>query len=261
MNIRPAGRRALAAVLVCLLSACASSAKRQAIERERDPQYQYEKAVVCMQYGMVDEAFKYLQTALTLNPRHVLSLNLQGLAHMRKGNVEEALRSFQGVTAIDPNFSEAHNNLGTTLQEKGRIEEAETAFRKAYELDQNYNAAYNLARISYERKKSDDALTWIQRSIEKYPRSLLAFNLQGLILESLERFDEAISSYQQALRLVPGELSVQYNLGVAYYKKKDFGRAKETLSRILDELVKKPQIGKEDLRARVADVLKRIEER
>jgi tetratricopeptide (TPR) repeat protein len=214
-----------------------------------------------MQYGMVDEAFKYLGAALALNPRHALALNLRGLAFMMKGKADEAIPSFEGAIAVDPNFSEAHNNNGTALQEKGRLDEAEAAFRKAFALDENYNASYNLAKIFYGRQKLDEALTWVQKSIAKYSRSVLAFNLQGLVLEGMDRFDEAVASYQQALRLVPGELNVQYNLGVAYFKKKDFAQAKEIMTRILDELVKKPQAGNEDLRVRVLDVLKKIENR
>jgi tetratricopeptide (TPR) repeat protein len=243
------------------LAACASTAQRKAAENERSPQYQYEKAVVCMQYNMVDEAFKYLQAALALDPRHSLALNLQGLAQMIKGNLPAAVTSFQASIAVNPNFSEAQNNLGTALQESNRLDEAETAFKNAFALDENYNASYNLAKMAYTKGRYEEALGWIQKSLAKYNRSLLAFNLQGLTLEALERLDEAVASYQLALKLVPNEPNVQYNLGVAYFKKKDYDRAKEIMTRILEELVKNPKAGTEDLRTRVQDILKRIAER
>jgi tetratricopeptide (TPR) repeat protein len=255
-------KRGLGLILVALLAAgCVSPAKKRAAELEKDPQYQYEKAVVCMQYGIVDEAFKYLQAALALNPRHALALNLLGLAQMMKGNLPEAIKSFEASVAVDPNFSEGHNNLGTAYQESQRIDEATASFEKAYALDGNYNAAYNLAKISYTQGRLPEALDWVQKSIAKFSRSVLAFNLQGLIFEGQERFDEAVASYQQALRIQPGELNVQYNLGVAYYKKKDYSKTKEVMTKILAELVKNPQAGSEDLRNRVQDVLKRLENR
>jgi tetratricopeptide (TPR) repeat protein len=256
------GTVGLAVVLASLLATgCVSAEKRKAAERERDPQYQYEKAVVCMQYGMVDEAFQYLRAALLLNPRHALALNLQGLAQMMKSNFLEAVKSFQSSIEVDPNFSEGYNNLGTAFQESNRLDEAAAAYAKAYALDGNYNAAYNLAKIAYGKGAFQEALDWVQKSIAKYNRSVLAFNLQGLVLEGLERYDEALSSYQQALRILPGELNVQFNMGVVFYKKREYSRAKELFTKILDELVRNPKAGSDDLRTRVQDALKKFEGR
>ncbi|MBM3293075.1 MAG: tetratricopeptide repeat protein [Candidatus Aminicenantes bacterium] len=249
------------AVAALLLPGCVSAEKRKAAEREKDPQYQYEKAVVCMQYGMVDEALKYLRAALLLDSRHALALNLQGLAFMMKGLVPESIKSFEASVSIDPGFSEGHNNLGTALQEANRLDEAAAAYEKAYALDQNYNAAYNLAKIAYLQERPGQALDWVQKSIARFGRSVLAFNLQGLVFEALERFDEAAASYQQALRIQPAELNVQFNLGVVYYKKKNYSLAKDIFTKVLDELVRNPKAGSDELRGRVQDALKKLEGR
>jgi len=82
-----------------------------------------------------------------------------------------------------------------------------------------------------------------------------------LIFQGLERYEEAVSSYQQALRIAPGELNVQYNVGVAYFLKRDYPRAKDILTKILDELVRNPKAGSADLRSRVQDALKKLEGR
>ena len=152
-------------LLLCLLSgisvSCASSQKKLAEQQEKDPQYQYEKAVVCMQYGMADEAIKYLNVSLALDPRHLLSHNLLGLAHMIKGNLPEAIKAFESCLGINPQFSEAHNNLGTALQESGQIDKSEEEFKKAYAIDGNYNASYNLAKLYYGQNKLDQAREYI----------------------------------------------------------------------------------------------------
>ncbi len=78
---------------------------------------------------------------------------------------------------------------------------------KAYEIDQNHNAAYNLAKNDYENDHFDAALDWIRKAIAKYPKSVLAFNLEGLIYDAREDYNDAINSFQQAIRL-PTELNV-----------------------------------------------------
>lgn len=248
----------LAALLMIatVAAACTTTEQKQAAQRERDPQYQYEKAVVCMNAGLSDEALKYLSLALSLDPNHYQSYNLRGLAYMMKGSLAEAQASFEKCVQLAPKFSDAQNNLGTALQEKGDLAGAAAAFQRAFSIDGNYNAGFNLGKIAFQQGKLDDALEYVQRSLRKYPRSLLALNLQGLIFESQNKLDEAIASYDQALGVVGDEPNVLFNRAVAYYKKNDYERTRAQLDKILRLLREKPSANA----AQDADLKKRIEE-
>jgi tetratricopeptide (TPR) repeat protein len=202
----------LLALVPILTAACASSQKRLEAQREKDPQYQYEKAVICMNAGLTDDAIPYLNQALALDSRHAASLNLLGLAHMIKGNLPAAVAALEKCVEAAPAFSDGHNNLATALLESGQAERASAEYRKAYELDENYNASFNLAKIEFLQGRHEAALDYVVRSLRKNNKSLLAFNLQGLILEALGRLDEAMASYEAALKIVPGELNVEFNL-------------------------------------------------
>jgi len=241
-----------AAVVVLGLAACASSQKKIEMQREKDPQYQYEKAVVCMQYGMTDEAFKYLNQALALDPGHYLAHNLMGLAFMIKRELPNAVQSFQKSIEVNPNFSEARNNLGTALEESGDAVKAEAAYLKSIEIDQNSSASYNLAKLYFGQNKLDPALNYVLQSLQKYGRSVLAWNLLGLIYESRDNTSEAIVSFQQALKIVPGETNVSYNLALAYYKSGESAKAKDILEKIL------PLAKTEELKIRIRELLKKI---
>jgi Flp pilus assembly protein TadD len=242
----------LATLILAGLTACVSAEKKLESAREKDPQYQCDKASLCMQYNMVDEALKYLDVALSLNPRHAPSLNLQGLAFLMKGRFPEAVKSLESCLLVDPAFSEAWNNLATAYDQNNQKEKAAEAWTKAFNLDGNYNAAYNLAKSGYENNRFETALDWIQKAILKFPKSKMAFNLQGLIFESLERPTEAIDSYLQAMRLDPSELNIQFNLAAAYYKNKNYDRARDLLEKIL------PLAKDAALKSRVEELLKRV---
>jgi tetratricopeptide (TPR) repeat protein len=244
-------------LMALVFSACAPSEKQVAAQRERDPQYQYEKAVVCMNAGLTDEALKYLSLSLSLDPNHVMALNLRGLAFLMKGNVAEAAASLENCVRLSPNFSDAHNNLATALQGQGQIDRAEIEFRKAFDLDGNANAGFNLAKIYFQGGKYVAALDYVQRSIRKFPRSLLALNLQGLILEALDKPEPAIASYEGALRIVPEESNVEFNLAVAYYKMKDVDKARS----ILEKIQRRLKDAKSGARpAQEAELKKRVDE-
>jgi len=246
------GQAALAAIVALSCAACVSPQKKLEAQQERDPQYQYQKAVVCMQATLPDEAIKYLNRAVSLDPRHFLSYNLFGLAYIVKGDFPKAAASLEKCLEIKPDFSEAYNNLGTVYQELGQADKAEASFKKAFEIDQHYNASYNLAKMNFERGKLEPALEYVGKSLQKYPRSLLAWNLQGLILDTQGRTDEAISSYQQALKIVPNEENVNFNLAVAHFRRGDKARVKEILDRVL------AATKNEELRRRVRDLLEKL---
>jgi tetratricopeptide (TPR) repeat protein len=253
-----------ALILVCLslgFGACASSQQRLAAQQEKDPQVQYQKAVICVNSGLHDEALKYLQKTILLDPRHYLAHNLYGLILMMKGNTREAVPYFEQTVAIAPGFTDGHNNLGTALQGIGNVDRAEDEFRKAVALGEDYNACYNLSKIYYQKGKFDEALDYVQKSIRKYSRSVFAYNLQGLILEELQRMDDAILSYREALKIIPEELNVQYNLAAALFKTGALDKAREGLERIERQLKRpdhKPQPGEAELADRIKDLLSRI---
>jgi Flp pilus assembly protein TadD len=256
MTARSNARVAMIAAVVILFAgasfACVPPQAKLAAEREKDPQYQYEKAVVCMQAGLPDEAIKYLNKAVTLDPRHYLSYNLFGLAYMVKRDFPDAAAALEKCIALKPDFSEPLNNLGTVYDEMGQKDRAEAAYKKAFEIDRNYNASYNLAKLAFESGRNEPALEYVGHSLQKYPRSILAWNLQGLILDTLGRTDEAISSYQQALKIAPNEENVSYNLAVAYYRNGGTTRAREILEKIL------PGAKTDDLRQRIRELLDKI---
>jgi tetratricopeptide (TPR) repeat protein len=280
-------------------AACAPSQKQIEAQHDKDPQYQYKKAEVCMQYGFPDEALKYLNQALALDPRYYQAYNLAGQAYMKKENYSEAIKAFESCLSIAPNsylearinigyalmsyrklpeaikafqdcialvpkMSELYNYMGIAFQELDKRDEAEAAFKKGYDIDQNYNASYNLAKLYFLQNKFDLALENVRISIQKYDRSLLAWNLQGLILDSQRKYDDAAACYLRALKIIPDEPTVSFNLAETYYRSGQIARAKDLLEKTRVALEKTPPgtVPKnDDVRTRIQDLLKKIAEK
>jgi len=221
-------------IAFCLFS-CAPSQKKIQEQQEKDPQYQYKNSMLCMNYGLYDEALKYIKKTLILDPQHFPSYNLQGLAYSSKNEKQEAIKSFQKCIEINPNFSEAHHNLGVVYEELGQIDQAEQEYKKAFEIDENYNASYQLAKIYYTQNKLELALEYVDKSLNKFRMSLFALNLKGLLLDRLGRSSEAIEYFLQALKIAPNEINMRFNLAYAYFNNKEYGKAKDILERLLKE--------------------------
>jgi len=128
-------------------------------------------------------------------------LNDQGLAFVRKGDVKDAERKFREALEKDLYYAPAHNNLGLTLLESQRHYEA------AWEFD-------------YAAKLMPHA---------PEPRQNL-----GLVYESLGHLDEAITEYENALRIDPQNAVAMRHLARTCVKADQKG---EKLKSVLEKLL------------------------
>lgn len=242
-------------VLLACTSACASSQQKINEARAKDPRYQYSLGVFHLNSGNPDEAIKYLNRSLALDPRYYLAYNALGLANSMKGNLQQAVKDYERCLEIAPEFSEARNNLGTVFQELGFIDQAESEFLKVIN-DRNYPTKelpnYNLARLDFAKGNLDQAMVYVEAAIKLNSRFAMAHNLKGLILEKQERLDEAIQSYKQAAKLVPEDVNFNVNLGMAYFKNQQWGNAEGIFQTIL------PRITDPQMREQVNTYLKEI---
>lgn len=228
---------------ICLILAfCTTAQTKMERKNENDPQYQYEKAVVAMKYELVDEAIKYLNQAIALDPNHYQAYSLLGLAHFKKQNWFQAASAYEKCLELQPDLSEVHNSLGLVYQKLDSLDKAEDEYKKAYSIDSNPNASLNLAQLYFGQNKLELALDYVQKSIQKNSRSSNAYNLQGVILNKTGRPAEAIISFQSALKITPDDIIIRVNLGIAYINNKEFDKARmifeETLPFIKDQTLK-----------------------
>ncbi len=198
-------RRIVFILFLCLnLSLCASSQKRIQAAREKDPKYQYNMGLFYLNSNNTEEASKYLNKALSLDPRHYMAMNALGLISAMKGDFQQAASYYQRCLQVEPAFSEARNNLGTAYQELGDLDKAQQEFQKAAD-DPAYGTKelpfYNLARLAFTQGEADKALDRVQTSIKFNPRLAMAHHLKGLILEQLERSEESIAAYEAAVKI------------------------------------------------------------
>ncbi len=86
---------------------------------------------------------------------------------------------------------------------------------------------YNKAGIMLSQKKYEEAIPIYKDFIAKHPDVVDARSRLGFAYLKLGRLDEAITQFETALKMEPGDpYSVLY-MGIAYLNKNDFGKAME----------------------------------
>lgn len=223
-------------VLICIQFAfCASSQTKLERSREQDPRYQYNIGLSYLNSNQIDLAITHLKRSLSLEPNNPLALNAMGLAYSIQGRFDESVKHFKECLKINPSLADAHNNLGLVYHEMGLANQAEQEFLAATQ-DAQYTSRelpfYNLARLYFTQDKHEDALFYVQKSLEIKEDYLLALNLEGQILMSQDRIGQAIQSFQKAQKNSPDDIAVSFNLAEAYFKGERFDDAKKIFDSI-----------------------------
>jgi len=251
-------------IFTCLLLGfCASSQKKIQKERENNPRYQYNLGIFYLNNGQLDQSIIHLNKSVALKSDYALAYDGLGLAYLMKRELDESANNFQKCLAIDATIADAHNHLGSVYQELGILDKAELEFLTAVN-DKSYHSRelpyYNLARLYQIQENLPKALEFINQAIFVNSKYIMAHNLKALILEQLEKFEDAIKSYQRSLELIKkyaqedisSKITIQYNLAGAYFKNKEYNKAKQIFIEI------KPLATSEEMKANITKYLNMI---
>jgi tetratricopeptide (TPR) repeat protein len=129
---------------------------------------------------------------------------MRGLIARERGKYREAARDFHQVLTLDPNLGMGYVNLSGILRLDGQLDAAETAARKAIELMPHQHEGYAaLALVLLDRGARDQALAEMDKGVEADPQDARSHMAQGALRQRLQRYEEAIASYQTSAKLQP----------------------------------------------------------
>lgn len=165
----------------------------------------YRRGKLYMKYFAKSEAKRRLKKA-----RNLLNMN-------EPGSALELLRDAYPLDRENPylNFY-----FGVALYRNWEPDKALSTFKEALKFDPTIFLAYtNRAEIFRQQKKFGLALSEVKKVLERSPQGhdvrAYAHNLWGNILSDLEKYDEAITHYDQALKILPDYASCHLNRGWA----------------------------------------------
>src|SRR5262249_32613503 len=93
----------------------------------------------------------------------------RAVAAADNGNVSEAERIARQVLANNPQYLEALQLLGALLMAQGRPREAVAPLEEAARQNANSELETHLAIALREIGRTDEALTWLHRTVERQP--------------------------------------------------------------------------------------------
>lgn len=120
-------------------------------------------------------------------------------------------------------------NEGSALQKAGKHTEAISKFKEVLQTEPDNPAAnYQLAFSLVAAKKGDEAILYAEKVIKASSAyTAAAYGLLGGIYDASAQAAKAIAVYNDGLKTYPNDQSMWFNLGLAYFRDKQYAEAEK----------------------------------
>lgn len=207
-------------------------------------------AIIKNNKGDIDQAIKYMEKAVSLDPEHHLYNTNLGEFYKRIGDIEKAIYYLKRSIEINPEFHGSKYNLANIYKTAGYKKEAEQLYREAiainphdYQSFQNLGNLYqeegkhleaaecyfsalninptdfeleaNLARSFLDLKNYFQSEYYFKNVLAQKPDHLIALKTLAVVLENQGRYEEGTDFYKKyinASKEDPKELNLAKQL-------------------------------------------------
>ena len=177
-------------------------ALRTALERQpRSDDLHRELGDILVGRDQVEAGLTELREAVRLRPDYWENPTALAMALYGRGRFEEAIAPFTRATELMPTDPLVHQRLASTYHQLGRLDEALTHYRGAIRHGGTPSAFANLGTILYRQGQFAEALTSYDESLKIRPGSHQTWRSKGDTLNRLGRPDEAREAWQKAADL------------------------------------------------------------
>lgn len=144
-----------------------------------------------------------LQKAVAANPKNAVLMYALGVVDDRLKRTDEAVQVMRKVIVLDPQNASALNYVGYSLSEKGvHLDEAEDLLLKAVALRPNDGYIVDsLGWLYYRKAEYEKALIVLRQALQILPQEAVIYRHLAEVCAALNRKDEAIAYYREAIAL------------------------------------------------------------
>lgn len=131
----------------------------------------------------------------------------------------------------DPSSFDAQKDYAVALYATGDTEEAKNRYERALRINNKDANTYNNLGNSYrDLGNYTAAVDAYKKAIAANPKLINPYsNMANIQIYSLNKVDDGVDTYRQALKALPNNVELQVLLALAYEKKGDIPSAKQTL--------------------------------
>ncbi len=159
-----------------------------------------DQAEILYSKGMVDKALDLYYKAIKIEPNNSAIYNNLGNIFYELDRLNDAIDYYEKSIKIKPNNAGVYKNLGNVFIKKRNSNEAIRYLEKSIQINEDYEVFINLAVLYSNTKNNEAAELYYEKAIKFNPSEAEAYVLKGYYLQSVKKIDEAIVSFDNALK-------------------------------------------------------------
>lgn len=203
----PSGLKRIGGVTALMLTiVLAITIKTWVTEARREHLYQnsiHAGYLYLLDGELMDSREEFTRAMMLRNDRLLPHLYL-GHVNATAGFDHAAERSFRNAANRSTRLAVPYNDYGNFLQRKGRIMDAVANYQRALALEpRNADVLNNLGSALYKAKRYDEAIASLKDCIKMDVNHQIAYTTLGLAYEELGNLEEAKKVYAKAVEVAP----------------------------------------------------------
>jgi tetratricopeptide (TPR) repeat protein len=165
-----------------------------------------------------------------------MDFNDEGVKAIQEKRYEDAAKAFTQAIDENPEDPVGYINFGNLLASMDDIERAERFFQKALTLDENAATAYyGLANLYYNSERYLEAAKLYERSIRHGIEGADAYYMLGKSFEHEGEPKLGLPYMQRAAELAPADLQIRLAYGILLCTLELFEQAEKELQYVIDK--------------------------
>lgn len=166
----------------------------------------------------------------------ILDLNEQGILAFKEKRYEDAAQFFTQAIEDEPENPVGFINFGNLLATLNDTERAERFFQKAITVDgKSATAYYGLANLYYNAERFTEAAKLYEQSIQHGIEGADAYYMLAKCFEREEKFKLALPYMQRAAELAPQDIQIRLAFGILLCSLEMFDEGQKELQYVIDE--------------------------
>ncbi len=179
--------------------------------------------------GKNDELIEILKSAIQLQSDNALAHNNLGNAYKGIGDMQGAIRSYNQAIAIDPGHAGPYYNLSMIYSDMdGKEEDAIAFLNRSLELSPNFSKAYTkLGLIYLKRGETEKAIKLLNRARGLDPDDPEIYHSLGYVYVQTGDHPKAMDMYLKAIEAEPNYVQAYHDLAIIYFTTEKYQKAVE----------------------------------
>ena len=193
---------------------------------------------VCWTLDLLEDAEPALEKAAALRPDGLAHQYTLAAVKVGKKQFDAAQRLLEPLVVAHPQDARLQYALGAVLYTQGHLDDAATHLKESARLDPAPPASqFYLALVTRDQGHEPEAAAMLERLVHDHPDHAGAREALGGLQMGAQRYADAEANLREAIRLSPGSVKANYQLGLLLVRsgKKEEGDRQLALAKTLRE--------------------------